>query len=55
MPQTNNPKRENLLNLALDATGREREQSPNLQEGYDQTQKTWELIIRYSTDRKSVV
>ena len=49
MPQTNNPKRENLLNLALDATGREREQSPNLQAGYDQTQKTWELIIRYST------
>lgn len=49
MPQTNNPKRENLLNLALDATGRELEQSPNLQTGYHQTEKTWELIIRYST------
>ncbi len=49
MPQTNNPKRENLLNLALDATARELEQSPNLQTGYNQTENTWELIIRYST------
>ncbi len=48
MPQSNNPKRENLLNLALDATGREREQSADLQMGYDPTQQTWELIIRYS-------
>lgn len=44
----NNPKRENLLNLALDATDRELEQSPSLQIGYDQTGRTWELIIRYS-------
>lgn len=48
MPQTNNPKRENLLNLALDATERELEQSPNLQTGYSRTDNTWELIIRYS-------
>lgn len=44
----NNPKRENLLNLALDATDRELEQSPSLQIGYDQTGRIWELIIRYS-------
>ncbi|MDE7310920.1 MAG: S8 family serine peptidase [Eubacterium sp.] len=49
MPQDNNPKRENLLNLALDATEREVEQSPNLQTGYDKAEHTWELIIRYST------
>lgn len=48
MPQANDPKRENLLNLALDATGRELEQSPNLQTGYDTQENTWELIIRYS-------
>lgn len=50
MPQSNNPKRENLLNLALDASQQELEQSPNLQTGYNQTANTWELIIRYSTD-----
>lgn len=48
MPQDNNPKRENLLNLALDATEREIEQSPNLQTGYNRAENTWELIIRYS-------
>lgn len=48
MPQANDPKRENLLNLALDATERELEQSPNLQIGYDLEENTWELIIRYS-------
>ena len=49
MPRDNNPKRENLLNLALDATERELEQSVNLQAGYNKTEKTWEVIIRYST------
>lgn len=48
MPETNNPKRENLLNLALDATDRELEQSLDLQTGYDDIQQTWELIVRYS-------
>lgn len=50
MPQSNNPKRENLLNLALDASQRELEQSPNLLTGYNQAANTWELIIRYSAD-----
>lgn len=48
MPQSNNPKRENLLNLALDATRRELDQSVDLQTGYDTAQQTWEVIIRYS-------
>ncbi len=35
MAEHTNPKRENLLNLALDATSRELEFSPDLQAGYD--------------------
>lgn len=50
MAESTNPKRENLLNLALDATERELEKSPDLQVGYDRTQNTWELIIRYSSN-----
>ena len=43
----NNQKAENLLNLALDATEEEREKSLNLQVGYEPTERTWELIIKY--------
>ena len=43
-----NPKRENLLNLALDATERELERSPDLQAGYDRAEDTWELVVRHS-------
>lgn len=50
MPESINPKRENLLNLALDATDQELEKSPELQAGYNSAQDTWELIIRYSAD-----
>lgn len=50
MPEFTNPKRENLLNLALDATRRELESSPELQTGFDSGQNTWELIFRYSAD-----
>lgn len=49
MAESTNPKRENLLNLALDATNQELEKSPNLQAGYDRLQNTWELIIRHSS------
>ena len=41
-------KKENLLNLSLDATEAEREKSPALQTGYDRNAKRWELIIRYN-------
>lgn len=43
-----NPKFENLLNLAQEATEREREESLNLGVGYDVTDRTWELIVKYS-------
>lgn len=43
-----NQKLENLLNLALGATPRERELSENLQVGYDREDQTWELIVKHS-------
>lgn len=43
-----NQKRENLLNLALDATPLERERSENLGVGYNPAERTWELIVRHS-------
>jgi subtilisin family serine protease len=43
-----NQKIENLLNLALDATEREREKSLNLNVGYDDVEKTWDIIVKYS-------
>ena len=42
-----NPKLENLLNLALSATGQEREKSQSLMTGYDTASKSWELIVKY--------
>ena len=42
-----NPKFENLLNLALDATAREREKSLNLGVGYEPVERTWDLIVKY--------
>lgn len=43
-----NQKLENLLNLALEATPRERELSENLQIGYNPEEQTWELIVKHS-------
>lgn len=43
-----NSKLENMLNLALDATEREREKSLNLDVGYDRQEQTWELIVKYN-------
>lgn len=45
-----NPKFENLLNLALDATPREREKSLNLGVGYEPVESRWDLIVKYSGD-----
>lgn len=39
---------ENLLNLALNATERERETSLELDVGYDRDEKEWEVIVKYS-------
>lgn len=46
----NSEKFENLLNLALDATGREREKSLQLGVGFEPEEKKWELIVKYSGD-----
>ncbi len=45
---------ENALNLALDATEEERQKSLDLGVGYDVQQKTWEIIVKYSGDIKSI-
>ena len=42
-----NEKIENLLNLALDATDREREKSLDLNVGYDASLRTWEVVVKY--------
>ena len=44
------PKMENLLNLALEATEGERERSLNLNVGFDQQERSWELIVKYNGD-----
>ena len=49
-----NKKRENLLNLALDATEEERLKSVNLNVGYAPGEKTWELIVRYNGSLESL-
>ena len=46
----NNEKLENLLNLSLEATQREREKSEELEIGYEKNTNTWELIVKYSGD-----
>ena len=45
---------ENLLNLAMDATEAEREKSLELDVGYDEVLKEWDVIIRYSGDLSGV-
>ncbi|MCI9228907.1 MAG: S8 family peptidase [Dorea sp.] len=39
---------ENLLNLALDATPEEREKSLELDVGYNEAEREWDLIVKYS-------
>jgi subtilisin family serine protease len=43
-----NEKLENLLNLALRATEEERAASPELSVGYESTDRTWEVIVKYT-------
>ena len=45
-----NPKLENLLNLALETPESEREKSLNLNVGYEQATRTWEVIVKYNGD-----
>ncbi|MEG1847701.1 MAG: S8 family peptidase [Lachnospiraceae bacterium] len=46
---------ENLLNLALDSNMEERDKSLELNVGYDKTEKTWELIVKYHGDLSQAV
>ena len=46
----NDQKIENQLNLALEATEREREKSITLETGYNREDRTWELIVKYTGD-----
>lgn len=43
----NNEKIENQLNMALDATDKEREKSLELDVGYDSAERTWEVIVKF--------
>ncbi len=47
-----NSKIENILNLALNSTMAEREKSQNLNVGYDQAERTWEVIVKYNGNIK---
>ena len=49
-----NQKLENLLNLALDATEAEREQSLELNVGYHPIDREWDLIVKYSGELNCV-
>ena len=49
IPQ-NDQKIENLLNLALDTPQAEREKSELLEVGYQASERTWQVIVRYSGD-----
>ncbi|MCI6004363.1 MAG: S8 family peptidase [Blautia sp.] len=44
----NDQKLDNLLNLAMDSTPLEREKSGNLNIGFDERLKLWDVIVKYS-------
>lgn len=41
---------ENLLNVSMEVDESEREKSPSLRTGYNEEEKTWEIIVRYQGD-----
>lgn len=55
MASENNEKMENLLNLALDATEREREKSIELHIGFDETDNVWEVVVKYGGTRETLL
>ncbi len=55
MAEGMNQKADNLLNLALDVSGAERERTGDLNVGYDREERTWELIVKYSGDLESTL
>lgn len=44
-------KLDNLLNLAMDATVQEREKSGNLNVGYQEELRLWDVIVKYSREK----
>ncbi|MDD7641560.1 MAG: S8 family serine peptidase [bacterium] len=50
----NSAKIENLLNLALDVGEQERMRSPELSVGFEATDNTWEVIVRYFGELQSL-
>ena len=50
----NDQKIDNLLNLALEATQREREDSLVLDVGYVPEEQVWDLIVRYTGDIRAL-
>lgn len=48
-------KAENLLNLALSTPEEERQRSDELNVGYDEAARTWEIIVKYSGDLMTAV
>lgn len=50
----NNQKLDSLLNLAVDVSEEEREQSRELSIGFDAQEKTWRLIVKYSGDLREI-
>lgn len=49
-----NQKLDSTLNLAIDVTEEEREQSRELSTGYDAQEKTWRVIVKYTGDLTEV-
>ena len=47
-------KLENILNLSLESTQSQRQRSDVLKVGYDASDSTWELIVKYSGDLSAV-
>lgn len=47
-------KLENLLNIGMQVSEEEREKSPQLSTGYNVQDKTWELIVRFTGDIKTL-
>ena len=48
-------KAENLLNLALSVPDADRKQTDELNVGFDEAAKTWEIIVKYSGDLEAAV
>ena len=47
-------KLDNLLNLALDSTEEERKKSGNLNIGYEERSRNWDIIVKYSGDAEAL-